>query len=297
MTLLSESALFRREGVPLTVRDQTSRVPSGPVTAEAVKIVFGVSGWATIDSATDSVLLKPGSILTIPAGVECAGRPHGHARTVSFYLHSEYLAAELRWLSPQHPLVHQLQRSVRGAAELGCLQLPKQALRSMVPRLVRLAHLEPCSGNEFAMLSLASEIADLVGRLSGTARIAPQTVPPTGPMPRREIAAAIALLRQHPDYAWSVDELALRVALSSSQLNRVFRDQVGLSPAAYLRQVRADRMAELLTTRRVGIGEAAHAVGWDNPVVASRVFKRRYGVSPRAFVSTHTTRSNLASPR
>jgi len=261
-----------------------------------VKIVFGISGWATVDSATDSVLLEPGAILTIPASVECAGRPHGHARTVSLYLHPEYLATELRWLSPEHPLVYQLRRSMHGGTELGHLQLPRSALCSLTPRLVRLACFSPGGRDEFAMLSLASEIVDLVGRASGAARIAPQTVSSAAPVPRREVAAAIALLRQHPDYAWSVDELALRVALSSSQLNRVFRAQVGLSPAAYLRQVRADRMAELLVTQRLGVGEAAHEVGWDNPLVASRAFKRRYGVSPRAFASTHTNRSSLASP-
>jgi len=216
---------------------------------------------------------------------------------VSFYLQPEYLAGELRWLSPEHPLVHHLQRSVEGATGLGRLQLPLEVLGSMVPRLVRLAHLEPCAGNEFTRLSLASEIADLVGRASGTARVAPEIACSGEVLPRREIAAVMALLQQHPSYAWSVDELALRVALSSSQLSRVFRTQVGLSPAAYLRQVRADRMAELLVTRRLGIEEAAHAVGWENPVVASRIFKRRYGVSPRAFASAQAVRSDLVSRR
>lgn len=288
MAVLSETELFADAGVPLRVWDQTAVGPSGPVTAQAVKVMYVISGWGRVDSATDSALIEPGSVVTIPAGVECFGYPQGHARTVTMYVHREYLRGELRWLPRAHPLVHLLDRCVAGAPGLGRLRLPPAVLHDLAPRLVHLANLEPDSSNEFAMLAIASEVAELVGRVSGAHGASHPSLDAAPLLPRREVADAVALLRQHPDHAWSVEELARRVALSSSQLGRVFHDQLGLSPAAYLRQVRADRMAELLSTRRLGIQEAARAVGWDNPVVASRVFKRRYGVSPRTFASTHT---------
>ncbi|PXA82215.1 hypothetical protein DCC26_01535 [Auritidibacter sp. NML120779] len=290
MTVLTEARLFERSRVPLTVRDQTVWVPSGPVTAEAVKVVFGVSGWARVEGPTAPVTVESGTVLVIPAGAECAGSPLGHSRTVTFYVRQDYLEAELRWLPRTQPLVHLLHRSVYDDAtgpEL--LRLPDSAMQYLGPYLARLAQLDTAGQEEFAVLSTAAQVADVVGRIAGATRIARAATVREPVLPRREVAAAVALLRRHPDHAWTIDELADRVALSSSQLTRVFWKEVGLSPSAQLRRVRVERMAELLTVGRLSVAEAARAVGWSNPVVASRAFKQRYGISPRAFASTAGT--------
>ena len=164
---LTAEALFEG-GVPLTVRDQTTLTPTGPVTVEAVKVVFGISGWARIESGGNNpVFLEPGTILTIPAGVTCVGHPHGHTRTVTFYLHTDYLAHELRWLPRMHPLMHHLQRSLDGATSLSGLRLPQSAMHELGSRLGHLAQMEAKQGSEFAMLSGASAVIDLVGHASG----------------------------------------------------------------------------------------------------------------------------------
>lgn len=288
MMVLPESTLFGAAGIPLTVWGQNERSPCENVKAEALKVIYVISGWAEVTTATESVVVEPGTILTIPAGIECSGYPQGHTRTVTFYLQPDFLAGELQWLPREHPLVHQLRRSLHSAYGFGRLQLPEAAMRELTPQLVRLANLKPDGGNEFMTLSIASDIANTIGQVSGTTRSALLTVQSTVPVPRREVRAAVALLRENPDRPWGVDELAREVALSSSQLSRLFRDQVGLSPATYLRTVRADRMAELLASSSIGVAEAARAAGWENPTAASRAFKRRYGVSPRAYAATHT---------
>lgn len=294
MMVLSESTLFGRASVPLTVWEQTARSPSGTVRAEAVKVVYVISGWAEVTASSESVFVEPGTILTIPAGLECSGYPQGHTRTVTFYLQPEFLAGELRWLPREHPLVHQLRRGLQGASGFGRLQLPREAMRELAPQLVRMANLKP-DGNEFVMLSMASDIANIIGHVSGATRPALLAVQSSVPLPRREVRAAVALLREYPDRPWAVDELAHQVALSSSQLSRLFRDQVGLSPASYLRTVRADRMAELLASWTMGVVEAARAAGWENPTVASRAFKRRYGVSPRTYAAAHAGSVTIAA--
>lgn len=289
VTMLTEASLFKRSSVPLTVRDQMAWTPSGPVTAEAVKVVFGVSGWARVEGPTAQVILKTGTVMVIPAGAECAGFPYGHARTVTFYLQQDYLAAELRWLPRTHPMVHLLDRTVHSATGPEQLRLPSGAMQHLGPYLARVAQLDAAGHDEFTVLSTAARVAAIVGRFAGTTRTPPAGAVREPVLPRREVAAAVSLLRRHPEYVWTITELADQVALSSSQLTRLFREETGLSPSAYLRQVRVDRMAELVTAGRLGVAEAARAVGWDNPVVASRAFKRRYGISPRAYATTDGT--------
>lgn len=156
--------------------------------------------------------------------------------------------------------------------------------------LCGLAGLAGKTQNEFARFLLVSDVFS-VARPGKGRPPRPLAAPEPGPARLRpEVRSAIVLLEQQISRAWRMDELAHEVALSTSQLGRLFREQLDVSPAAYLSQLRAERMAELLSTSSLGIAEAAQAVGWDNVTVGSRVFRRRYGVSPRAFVARASRR-------
>lgn len=290
MGVLCASQLFDDTGVPLRVKDATARRPTGEVSVEAVKVVFTLSGWARISSTHGSVTLSEGTVLTIPPGVTCRGFPEGWTRTVTMYLDPEYLSEQLRWLGDTHPLVHQLRYALSGDAGLQLLHFPITRMQDLGPRLVQLAHLPQYPEHEFALLSLTSNVFDAVGRLVGTSRARSTSIPTVLARPRDEVIATIALMRSDLRRAWRIDELARSVALSPSQLSRLFRSQTGISPAAYLARLRADRMAELLAATGVAVGEAATLVGWVEPSVASRAFKRWYGASPREYAARARSR-------
>lgn len=284
MTLLTAVDLFGRAGAPLRVHEVTAYEPSGAVTAESVKIVFMLDGWAEVRSRTETASLSVGTVLIIPSSLECWGFPTAHARTATFYIHEGFLAEHLRWLPRVHPLMHLLQNAIDGDRRFGRLHLPVHAMRDLTPRLVHLAQLSHHSGDELAVLSITAAVLDAVGRCAGTPMSSAWS-PATLATPRDEVTAAARLLHSDPSRAWRIDDLAHAVALSTSQLGRLFRAQIGVSPAAYLARLRTDRMAELLATASLGVGEAALLAGWQNATVASRAFKRRYGVSPRSFAA------------
>lgn len=275
---------------PLVIRDQRAHTPSGPVVTTATKVVFTISGWAQVHSPSEQICLEPGSILTIPAEVECRGFPAGHARTVTFYFHPDYLADQLRWLPVAHPLLHHIHHALHGDPGLRTLQLADSSVRKIAPLLARLAHPGDSIG-ELAKLSMAFDVLDAVGRLSGTHA---GNFAPGRTAPRREVARAISLLRADMSRAWRIDELAQEIAVSPSHLARLFRTQVGISPAEFLRQIRADRMAELLATTSSTVGRAGAAVGWNDMAMASRAFKQRYGVPPSAYANAY--RKSGAAP-
>ncbi len=209
--------------------------------------------------------------------MECRGYPEGLVRTGTFYIHPEYLNDQLRWLSMPHPLVNQLHLAVGGDERLHQLQLPASRMQDLTPLFARLRRQAAAPRDEFALLSTTSDVFDTVGRLAG-AQPRPQDVAcATYDRPRHEVSAAIDLMLHHLERPWRIDELAREVALSPSQLGRLFQRHLGVSPAAYLRQLRADRMAELLLSGSLGVRQASRAAGWTNPVVATRAFRSRYG--------------------
>lgn len=100
---------------------------------------------------------------------------------------------------------------------------------------------------------------------------------------RGHVVAAVGALRKRIAEPWTLDALADEVHLSRSQLVRSFDAATGMSPMAYLRQMRVGRMARLLATTDLSVAEAARSVGWSNQFHASQVFHVAFGVSPTEY--------------
>jgi transcriptional regulator GlxA family with amidase domain len=64
---------------------------------------------------------------------------------------------------------------------------------------------------------------------------------------RSHVETAVGVLRDHLAEPWTLDSLANDVRLSRSQLVRAFDAVTSLGPMAYLRLMRAQQMARLLT--------------------------------------------------
>ena len=96
-------------------------------------------------------------------------------------------------------------------------------------------------------------------------------------------------MRERLAEPWTLNALADEVHLSRSQLVRAFNATVGMSPMAYLRQMRVERMARLLTSTDLSVAEVARSVGWRNQFHASQCFHAVYGVSPTEYRRRQTT--------
>ncbi|WP_454119028.1 helix-turn-helix domain-containing protein [Microbacterium lacticum] len=284
MKVLTSAELFGELDTPLRVRDIQLSDQSQPVSAEAVKIMFVLAGHAQLRSGNEVASLSQGSIFTIPAQQACHAVPTTPVHAVNFYLHPDYVREQLRWLPQAQPLVHQLRGALDGSGRLQHLRVPPEAMRGLSPMLVRLSRLPHHNDEVLASLSRAGMIFDAVGKYAGT-HVSHIGLLDDRKVPSPEVIAAISLMRQQIDRPWNVDDLARHVALSSSQLTRLFRAQLRESPAAYFLRLRADKMAEFLSTTNMSVADAARAVGWANPAVAARAFKRRYAVSPREFAA------------
>jgi len=96
-------------------------------------------------------------------------------------------------------------------------------------------------------------------------------------------AARFAIARRYADPNLSPETLAVAVNCSRTQLYRIFAKQ-GESVAAAIwaeRLARARDMLTVSTHRRLSVEEIAFRCGFLDPSNFARMFKRRYGVTPR----------------
>ena len=82
----------------------------------------------------------------------------------------------------------------------------------------------------------------------------------------------------------NVTDIAGHVNLSRSRLYRVFMQQVFISPQQYLTEFRIRESINLLERRMGSIKEIANAVGIDDPLYFSTLFKQVTGKSPKHYM-------------
>lgn len=99
------------------------------------------------------------------------------------------------------------------------------------------------------------------------------------------VERAMEHLRATTPQRTSVDTLAAMVGLSTSHFATLFREQVGVPPLHYQRELRMTKARTLLDTTDLGVGVIASQCGFDDPLYFSRQFTRAHGQSPSAYRS------------
>jgi transcriptional regulator GlxA family with amidase domain len=100
---------------------------------------------------------------------------------------------------------------------------------------------------------------------------------------RSPIARVQAGILDHPEEELSLSALADRAAMSRRNFSRVFRSETGLSPAAYVEQVRMDKARQLLEETSLPLDQVAQQSGLGTAASARRIFLRRLGISLRQY--------------
>jgi len=100
---------------------------------------------------------------------------------------------------------------------------------------------------------------------------------------RRLVRKAMAYLHKHHAEALSRHDLAHHVGMNDDYLTYCFRQELGMTPIAYLNRYRIIQAKQLITTTDKSITDIALDVGFSSSGYFSRVFRREVGMSPEAF--------------
>ena len=166
----------------------------------------------------------------------------------------------------------------------------------------RHARLFTCAGGTAAMDMMLDDIASSQGLELAMAvsdqliydRIRPPTspqripaaaqIPEAGLMVRR-LAAAMEL---GSGQGHSLERILLSEGISRRQAERLFRQQLGVAPARFYRELRIRRAIALMRNDRLSVHDAALAAGFSSQPVFSRACRQHFGHSPRVLLTSQT---------
>lgn len=87
------------------------------------------------------------------------------------------------------------------------------------------------------------------------------------------------------DPSFRIDMIPSKMAMSRSKFYRVMKEQTGLSPNLYLREIKLQRARVLLlSNEKRSIKEITHPIGFLKPSYFAELFKSRFGKSPSDYV-------------
>ena len=105
------------------------------------------------------------------------------------------------------------------------------------------------------------------------------------------------ILENYPDCGYDLNLFLSALPFSAGYLKKVFKKETGLTPLQYLTEKRLENAASNLAMSggKGNISEIAYQCGVSEPLYFSRLFKRKYGVSPRSYVSKHAALTEAAN--
>lgn len=97
------------------------------------------------------------------------------------------------------------------------------------------------------------------------------------------VAQIMEYLRVHYDRPIAVSDLARLAHCTPNYLNTMFRRTIGVPIHRFLLDHRLKLAKEWLSDRTISVKQVAYQVGFTDPLYFSRLFRKRFGVSPLAF--------------
>jgi AraC-like DNA-binding protein/PAS domain-containing protein len=97
------------------------------------------------------------------------------------------------------------------------------------------------------------------------------------------LAPVVELILHRYHRRLTIHELASAACLSASQFTRVFKCRFGISPHAYLRQIRLDAVCELLATSDHKLSLIAELTGFYDQSHMTNAFMTAKGITPREY--------------
>lgn len=99
-----------------------------------------------------------------------------------------------------------------------------------------------------------------------------------------KVKQAVRIIKKELNRNFSVNYLAKEVGTNVNKLQEAFKYTLGLTVNKYMQQVKLEAAKKLLMTTDHNISQIVSMIGLNNRSYFSKVFKEKYGVSPKYFL-------------
>lgn len=100
------------------------------------------------------------------------------------------------------------------------------------------------------------------------------------------VRKAIEYVEMNYSRKMTIAELARHIGLDRSYLGSIFKEQLNASLQHYLLQYRINKACGLLKGTDLSIGDISRSVGYDDPLLFSKLFRKNMSVPPREYRKT-----------
>jgi len=148
---------------------------------------------------------------------------------------------------------------------------------ALTPLMQRFARIGSCRS--------ASDRLERIGKLYEILSLLAKSAPPGAYRPSGRIYTEEAAMYIHAnlDRRITVSELAKQISIDRSYLCALFKKYLDVSPQQYIIDAKMKSAASMLRRTDKPIAQIAEAVGYDDALLFSRMFRARFGMSPRQY--------------
>lgn len=254
------------------------------------RIYYVTEGEARVSIGSDTYTLTPGNMYIIPAFTEhsdmCAGIFNHYY--VHIYEENSH-AGEGIIGNHDFPFEIKGENIDRMLFESLCECNASMALKYADPRLydnkhsliecVRLNRNRPL----FNRLESTGIILQLLGRFIRYARLKYQTKDP-------RIQRALQTASAKTGELIRVEELAREACLSTDHFIRIFKNELGCTPAQFIIDKKMMKAKLMLASESMPTKEIAYSLGYDDVSYFSRLFKKHVGTTPTLYRNSFNSR-------
>lgn len=101
--------------------------------------------------------------------------------------------------------------------------------------------------------------------------------------PRNYVEDALLFIHQNYTDSITIKDIASHICIDRSYLHRLFKKFLNKSPQEYLLSLRIEKAASLITDSELRISDISRSVGYTDPLLFSKTFKKIKGLSPSEF--------------